>query len=90
MLTIRSPRPLPNSTALRLRGIHYLGARLDIVARTGEWTVALSSNSPTTAPTLELVLKGGSQTDTKTIIIEHVPITLHPGEEAYVKKVAAS
>ena len=31
-LTIRSPRPLPNSTVLRLRCVHYLGAGLDIVA----------------------------------------------------------
>jgi hypothetical protein len=33
-LTIRSPRPLPNSTELRLRGVHYLGA------------VTLTSNLP--------------------------------------------
>ena len=58
-LVIRSPRPLPNSTALRLRGVHYLGARLDIEARDdGTWTVALSSTSPTGAPALELQMKG--------------------------------
>mgnify|MGYP002634779678 CR=1 FL=1 len=50
-LTIRSPRPLPNSTALRLRGVHYLGARLDITATQGEWTVSLSLSVP---PSLSL------------------------------------
>lgn len=86
VLTIRSPRPLPNSTALHLRGVHYLGARLDIIARTGEWTVALSSNSPATAPTLELLLKRDSETYPKTIT--HTPITQRVGDEAYVKKAA--
>jgi hypothetical protein len=40
-LTIRSPRPLPNSTRLRLRGVQYLGALLDVEAAPGFWTVAL-------------------------------------------------
>merc|ERR1712224_322116 len=51
-LTIRSPRPLPKSTRLRLRGVHFLGARLDIVALEGAWFVSLSSTNPASAPAL--------------------------------------
>lgn len=81
-LTIRSPRPLPNSTALRLRGVHFLGARLDVVAKDGQWTVALSSTSPKSAPRLELVLNGNEGNPTP---ITRTPIMRLTGEEAYVR-----
>eukprot|EP01052_Picozoa_sp_SAG31_P046084 SAG31_NODE_8671_length_1410_cov_1.205187_2_plen_291_part_00 len=85
-LTIRSPRPLPNSTRLRLRGVHYLGARLDIVATEGEWTVELSSMSPTSAPALELAMK---DSQTAPVPITHTPLTRRVFEEGYVRKLSA-
>jgi len=44
-LTIRNPRPLPGSSGLKLRGVHFRGARLDIRGDGHGWTVALSSNA---------------------------------------------
>jgi hypothetical protein len=90
-LTIRSPRPLPNSTRLRLRGVHYLGARLDIIATQGKWTVALSINSDPAAPALELVMKGeveGALQDVG-VPLTHVPVVRSVGEEGHVRKKAA-
>lgn len=57
VLTLRDPQPLPNSTALKLRGVVFLGARLDIVATSEGWTVALSASVPgaISAPVLELL-----------------------------------
>eukprot|EP01046_Picozoa_sp_COSAG06_P015196 COSAG06_NODE_966_length_11290_cov_4.010097_4_plen_87_part_00 len=86
-MTIRSPRPLPNSTALTLRGVHYLGARLDIVATDGAWTVALSASSPKSAPSLELAMKGGEAGAPARIT--RTPLQRREGEEAYVRKAAS-
>ena len=84
-LTIRSPRPLPNSTALRLRGVHYLGARLDIEARLGFWTIALSSASAESAPALELVMKQRDRGVGAGVPITHTPLRRSEGEEGYVR-----
>jgi hypothetical protein len=82
-LTIRSPRPLPNSTRLRLRGVHYLGARLDIIATTGTWTVALSANSDRAAPALELVMEGTSAAPAP---LSQTPLTRREGQEGHVRR----
>ena len=51
ILTIRQPAPLPNSTRLRLRGVHFLGSRLDITAENSGWRVELNGGS-VLAPTI--------------------------------------
>jgi hypothetical protein len=61
VLALRQPAPLPQSTALHLRGLYFLGARLNVVARLTEWSVALSALSPSSAPSLKVVLDGGSE-----------------------------
>ena len=66
-LTLKAPRPLPNSTRLVLRGLHFLGARLDVEASVGTagandagWSVVLSAamtpEERKSAPPLELVM----------------------------------
>lgn len=54
-MLIRQPRPLPNSTRLRLRQVHYLGARLDIEATLDGWSFGLSPSSPRAASALVYV-----------------------------------
>lgn len=83
-LTIRSPRPLPNSTRLRLRGLHFLGARLDIVAAKGVWTVALSVNNGGDAPALELVMKDAPEG--AAVSLTHTPLVRKEGQEGHVRK----
>ena len=58
-LTLRQPAPLPDSTLLRLRGVHFLGARLDITAHTDGWSVGLSAASPSGALALVVAAEGG-------------------------------
>ena len=62
--------------------MHYLGARLDIVATDGAWTVALSETSPESAPLLELVMKGGEAGALARIT--RTPLQRREGEEGYV------
>ena len=81
-LTIRSPRPLPNSTALRLRRVHFLGARLDIEATEGAWSVRLSDGSPASAPALELVMKGQ---EGQAVALTRAPVSRRTGEEGWVR-----
>lgn len=83
-LTIRAPRPLPNSTGLRLRGVHFLGARLDVAATKDGWTVALSPTSPESAPQLELVMLGGGAA-----LITHAALAREAGTEGYVRTAEA-
>jgi hypothetical protein len=61
VLGLRRPAPLPGSDALRLRGVHFLGARLDVAARAAAWSVALSAQSPPSAPPLKVVLEDGAE-----------------------------
>lgn len=60
VLSLRKPAPLPGSTHLRLRGLHFLGARLDVCADMQGWSVALSSASPVSAPALEVLATNGT------------------------------
>merc|ERR1711920_803524 len=55
VLTIRKPRPLPESTLLRLRDVHFLGARLTLSATLDGWWVSLSSDSQSSGLALEVV-----------------------------------
>jgi hypothetical protein len=84
MLTLRDPQPLPGSEALTLRGVHFLGARLDIVARDRGWTVALSSQQAESVPVaLELVMEGGTEPATR---LTETPVARKRGATGYVRR----
>ena len=62
VLTLRNPAPLPGSSALRLRGLAFLGERLDVEARAAPaagWSIALSPSAAGVTP-LTLVRADGA------------------------------
>ena len=84
VLTLRDPQPLPNSTALKLRGVFFLGARLDVVATSDGWAVALSAAGASAAPALELV----SASDVPAPVpLTHTPVRRERGSVGYVRVV---
>jgi len=86
VLTLRSPRPIPGSKRLKLRGLHFLGARLDIEATAGEWSVALSASSPKEAPALQLAMQAGAAAEmVSPVRITQKAIRRKEGEVAHVE-----
>lgn len=79
ILTIRKPRPLPDSSVLRLRSLHFLGARLDLTVYHHGWTLSIAESSPRLAPALELA------NDTHTSLLTQHPIHMPPGSMARVR-----
>jgi trehalose/maltose hydrolase-like predicted phosphorylase len=86
-LTIRSPRPLPNSTMLKLRSVAYLGAKLDIVATEGKWSVTLNPLSdPSAHPKLELVMLDALEQRVEApAALTTTPLVRKEGQEGYVR-----
>jgi trehalose/maltose hydrolase-like predicted phosphorylase len=92
VLTLHDPQPLPNSTKLRLRGVSFLGARLDIVATARGWTVALSSRVMGTTdgvpPALELVMEAGTDGAANSVRLTHTPVARKRGMVGLVRRVS--
>ncbi len=81
VLWLRNPSPLPKSTGLKLRGIHLLGAKVDVFAAAQAWSVALSPQSPPTAPALCVVGNNG----TASALLPGRTVWMQAGEDARVK-----
>ena len=85
ILTIRQPAPLPNSTRLRLRGVHFLGSRLDITAENSGWRVELNGGSVTTATEIGSELEVvDAKSGQGTILTGEQPVQFPKGASAYV------
>lgn len=57
-LQLQRPRPLPASTLLRLKGIHFRGSVVTVEATATAWSVNLDPTTPSTAPGLSVVAAG--------------------------------
>ncbi|CAE8603635.1 unnamed protein product [Polarella glacialis] len=79
-LHLRSPRPPPNCTSLKLRRLHFLGALLDVEAQVAGWSVGLATDSPLSAPAVELL--GGQ----KQVILTTEPTWMPAGTEATIRR----
>jgi hypothetical protein len=81
VLTIRQPAPLPNSTLLRLRGVKFLGATLDITANLSDWTVELREGGAAAA--LEVVDAASGRVTELTV---GVAVSFPKGSTAHVAR----
>ena len=85
ILTIRQPAPLPNSTRLRLRGVHFLGSRLDVTAEHSGWRVELNDCSVTTATEIGAELEVvDAKSGQATVLTAGQPVHFRKGTSAYV------
>lgn len=82
VLTLKSPRPLPNSTLLRLRRLSFLGARLDITATMTYWSVSLSDDSAASAPALDVVCEASGRVTS----LSKKPLHMPSGSTATVRR----